>query len=134
MSNLQVWQTRITEYNRQITEVTAEIATIDSETPEDSQIISMLAARKISLQDKLNNLNRMLNVFQTKYDEESLAASYSYTTEQQTIITSLTAKYPREMNQLSKMSPEKKTEFFTLYNKCANCNQSDCIVRCFFDV
>ncbi len=134
MANLQVWQNRITEYNRQITEINTEIATIDSQTPEDSVIIAMLATRKTSLQDKLNNLNRMLGVFQAKFDEESLTASYSFTTEQQVVVNALNATYPKQMSDLLKMTPDKKTEFFTLYAKGGNCTVCDCIVRSFFNL
>ncbi len=134
MANLQVWQNRITEYNRQITEINTEITTIDSQTPVDSVIITMLATRKASLQDKLNNLNRMLGVFQAKFDEESLAASYSFTPDQQVIVNTLNITFAKQMGELLKMTPEKKTEFFTLYAKGGNCTECDCVVRCFFDL
>jgi len=134
MSNLHIWQSRITEYTKQIAAVNDEITMINSETPTDPAIISMLATRKLSLQEKSNSLNRMLMVFQGKYDEESAAAAHVFTSEQQAIIDSIDPQYKRNMDELKKMSPSKQTEFFTLYNKAENPAVKNCVIRCFFNM
>jgi transcription initiation factor IIE alpha subunit len=134
MSNLPIWQSRITEYTKQITAINSEITTIDSETPTDSAIISMLATRKASLQDKITSLNRMLAVFQSKYDEESAIASHVFTSEQQAIIDSIDPQCAKYVDELKKMSSTKQNEFFDLYTKASNSTQQNCVFCYFFNV
>lgn len=134
MSNLSTWQGRVTEYTKQIADINSEITVINNETPTDPDIIYMLGTRKAALQDKITSLNRMLTVFQNKYNEELAASSFVFTSDQQTIINGIGPQYKTQVDLLKKMPSDKQTAFFTLYGKAMSCTQKDCVVRCFFNV
>ena len=76
----------------------------------------------------------MLTIFQTKLADETAAASYAFTSEQQTVVNTLLPKYQAQMDILLKMSPEQKTSFFTLYAKAATAGQQECVICNFFNM
>ena len=134
MSKLVILQSHIDNYTTQIASINVTITSIDNEVSTDPAIIDVLAARKSGLQRKLDNLNRLLDNYRVKYDEEVASASYTFTAEQQVIVDTLLPHHKTQMDALLKMTPDKKASFFSLYDKALTSTQQACVVCNFFNI
>lgn len=134
MSKLDTLQNQIDNCTTQIASINSTIDSINNEAPSDPAIIDVLAARKSVLQRKLDNLTRLLDNYQVKYNEEIASVSYAFTVEQQAIVDTLLPQHKTQMDALLRMTPDKKTDFFTLYAKALTSTQQTCVVCNFFNM
>lgn len=137
MANLTFLQARLDALDQRITDINAEITTIDAESPSDQSIIDMLAARKTFLQTKLTEITNRKATVQAKYDAMAANAP-SFTESQQTVVDSINTQfnlvYSAQMDDLKKRSDAEKTNFFTLYAAAENAFQQECAIKNFFSL
>lgn len=134
MSKLDILQSHIDNCTTQIASINVTITSIDNEVPTDPAIIDVLASRKSVLQRKLDNLNSLRDNYQVKYNQEVASVSYTFTLEQQAIVDTLLPQHKTQMDALLRMTPDKKTDFFTLYAKALTSTQQACVVCNFFNI